>query len=130
MKRFTLSALLSKRALGLALAAVSAAVVIAGPATTAQASGCGVSGGKLWCSNRVAPVKWGPSYYSETGDVLRSTHSWFACWTTGQLHEGGNTTWYYTQGDDSGMWGYVPAVALDTSSAFDANPTGNGLRHC
>ncbi|WP_405021209.1 hypothetical protein OHV05_34215 [Kitasatospora sp. NBC_00070] len=72
----------------------------------------------------------GPSSYSETGDVLRSTYSWFACWTTGRLHEGGNTTWYHTQGGDSGMLGYVPAVALDTSSAFDANPTGYGLRHC
>jgi beta-lactamase class A len=63
-------------------------------------------------------------------DTLRTTHSWFKCWTTGELHAGGNTTWYFTQGDDNGAWGFVPAAALETTSDFDANPSAQGMPKC
>jgi len=63
-------------------------------------------------------------------NTLRSTSSWFECWFPGQLHSGGNTTWYWTLGDDNGSRGFAPASALDTSSAFDANPTAHGLAKC
>ena len=61
---------------------------------------------------------------------LRTTDSWFTCWTTGDLHAGGNHAWYYTEGDDNAHWGYVPAVDLHTTSAFDANPSAHGLAKC
>lgn len=63
-------------------------------------------------------------------NTLRTTSSWFSCWGTGQLHAGGNTTWYYTLGDDNGNWGWIPGVMLNTPDAFDANPSGSGLRRC
>lgn len=44
--------------------------------------------------------------------------------------EGGNTTWYHTQGDDRGAWGWVPAVDLQTPDALDANPAAVGLAAC
>ena len=48
----------------------------------------------------------------------------------GAGHAGNNNTWYYTQGDQHGDWGYVAAVHLSTSSAFDANPSAYGLPYC
>ena len=87
--------------------------------------------GKLYCGNTP-----GASIYAadnaESGvvDHLESNPSWFDCWSTGELHAGGNTTWYHTQGDDTGAWGWVPAVDLDTTSDFDANPSASGLAAC
>jgi hypothetical protein len=87
--------------------------------------------GKLYCGNTP-----GASIYSATNaesgvvDHLESNPSWFDCWATGELHAGGNTTWYHTQGDDNGDWGFVPAVDLNTASSFDANPSAQGLPAC
>ena len=63
-------------------------------------------------------------------DALRTTYSWFSCWATGGAHAGGNATWYFTQGDDHGRWGWVAAVNLGTTGAFDANPATGGLARC
>ena len=94
--------------------------------------GCSVhSDGKLYCTNTP-----GASIYAATNaessvvDHLESNPSWFDCWATGELHAGGNTTWYHTQGDDNDNWGFVAAVDLDTQSSFDANPTAGGLQPC
>ncbi len=87
--------------------------------------------GLLYCGNTP-----GASIYASTNaesgvvDHLRSNPSWFDCWSTGELHAGGNTTWYHTQGDDAGNWGWTAAVDLDTPSSFDADPSAQGLRSC
>lgn len=103
-------------------------------ATPAQAAPrCGVSGEKLWCTNRVSPVYNKPSRTlppSTQIDTLRTTYSYFLCWSTGQAHAGGNYTWYKTVGDDHGRTGWVPAYKLDTTSSFDANPSAHGLDRC
>ncbi len=95
-------------------------------------SACGVHGdGKLYCTNAGNAAMYSASHFS-SGVVnhLRTTSSWFDCWGSGERHAGGNTTWYHTVGDDNGNWGYVPASDLNTSSAFDANPSAHGLRQC
>ena len=87
--------------------------------------------GKLYCGN-VAGAEIYAATNSESGvvDYLRSNPSWFDCWSTGEMHDGGNTTWYHTEGDDYGQTGWTPAVNLNTSSDFDANPTAQGLQPC
>ncbi|MFI6900599.1 hypothetical protein ACIBKY_05030 [Nonomuraea sp. NPDC050394] len=116
-----------------AAAVVAAAVTI--PATGAQAAGCGVNGkGVLWCGNEGnAPLYDKPSTTTPVGyliDNLWTTNSWFTCWSEGQYHKGGNTTWYKTQGDRKGKWGWVPAGYVFTSDGFDANPSRHGLPKC
>jgi hypothetical protein len=95
-------------------------------------SNCNVhSDGKLYCVNASGAAMYASANFSSSVvNHLRTTDSWFTCWGTGQLHPGGNTTWYYTLGDDTGSWGWVPAVDLDTPSSFDANPSAYGLPHC
>lgn len=89
------------------------------------------SDGKLYCKNGAnAAMYGGATTGSAIVNRLRSTSSWFTCWAAGQLHAGGNTTWYFTIGDDNGNWGWVPAVSLSTPSTFDANPSAYGLAHC
>ncbi|WP_394831549.1 C39 family peptidase [Pendulispora rubella] len=89
------------------------------------------SDGRLHCNN-----VGGSSMYASTTssssvvDHLRTTYSWFDCWGTGERHAGGNTTWYHTQGDDNAKWGWIPAVNLNTTSAFDADPSAQGLQRC
>lgn len=61
---------------------------------------------------------------------LRTTESWFDCWSTGQKHAGGNTTWDHTRGDDNAKWGWVPGVDLSTPDTFDANPSAYGFKKC
>ncbi|MFD0692134.1 hypothetical protein [Actinomadura fibrosa] len=112
----------------------AAALVSAGtlPATPAQAAGCGVrSDGRLYCGNEGdVDIMQSATYTSRYVDTLETVYSWFDCWTTGDPHSGGNRTWYHTKGDVFGRWGYVPAAVVYTSSAFDADPTAHGLRHC
>jgi len=92
---------------------------------------CGVHGDhRLYCSNRVTPIRQNPWSESPVVDTLRSTYSWFTCWWAGELHAGGNHTWYWTQGDDNGAWGFVPAVALDTPDDFDTSALEHGLPQC
>jgi hypothetical protein len=89
------------------------------------------SDGKLYCGNTIgAPIYSATNAESSVVDHLRYTPSWFDCWSTGEMHAGGNTTWYHTQGDDSGNLGWTPAVDLSTASSFDANPTAQGLKAC
>jgi hypothetical protein len=102
------------------------------PPPPPPSSSCGVQGdGLLHCDDQAHSAMYAQSTFSSgVVDYLESTNSWFQCWGTGDLHPGGNTTWYYTQGDDNGSWGWVPAVDLSTDSAFDANPTAFGLPAC
>lgn len=87
--------------------------------------------GRLWCNNAAgSPIHTSATGGSTVVDHLRTTTSWFDCWTTGEMHAGGNTTWYHTEGDDAGRWGFVPAVDLMTPNAFDADPAARGLRRC
>ena len=87
------------------------------------------SDARLYCSNSpAAPMHATATSESAVVNTLRSTYSWFTCWTRGELHAGGNTTWYYTIGDDNGDWGFVPAVALQTTSAFDADRAPTACR--
>jgi hypothetical protein len=94
--------------------------------------GCRVEAdGKLHCTNRAnAPLRSAPGGGAGVVNTLRTTNSWFSCWGTGELHAGGNTTWYYTLGDDNARWGWIPGVMLNTPDAFDADPTRHGLRAC
>lgn len=86
---------------------------------------------KLHCDNAAnTPMFAGPSSSSEVVNHLRSSFSWFQCWGTGELHAGGNTTWYRTLGDANPTTGWVPAVRLKTQGSFDANPSADGLPHC
>lgn len=93
---------------------------------------CAVRGdGKLQCNNRAnTPLRSEPRAGSAIVDTLRTSNSWFECWTEGEPHAGGNRTWYATQGDDTGRRGFLPAAAMSTTSDFDANPTSKGLRRC
>jgi hypothetical protein len=102
------------------------------PAGTVTVGDCAVhDDGRLYCGNKLgSPLYSATSANSSVVDHLRNTPSWFDCWSTGDLHAGGNTTWYHTQGDDSGSWGWTPAVNLNTTSSLDANPTAAGLHHC
>ena len=89
----------------------------------------GASDGKLYVSNVAgAAIRSNPENDAPIVNHLRTTESWFDCWTSGDRHAGGNTTWYHTLGDDNGNWGFVAANDLSTTSAFDANPVG--LRKC
>src|SRR5262249_60604708 len=63
-------------------------------------------------------------------DTLRTSYSWFICWGPGEPHAGGNTTWYYTEGDDAGRRGWLPAVNLDTPGPFNADPAAYGFAGC
>jgi hypothetical protein len=112
---------------------ITAAGASSGP-TTGGGGGdtCSVhADGKLYCGNTTgAAIHASMTAASAVVDHLRSNPSWFDCWSTGELHAGGNTTWYHTEGDDNGALGWVPAVDLDTTSAFDADPTSQGLAQC
>jgi hypothetical protein len=84
--------------------------------------------GKLYASNAAgAPIRSAPANDAPVVDHLRTRESWFDCWTTGDRHAGGNTTWYHPLGDDNGNWGFVAANDLSTTNAFDANPN---LKKC
>jgi hypothetical protein len=97
----------------------------------AEKAACGVRNGRLYCGNR-APVA---VRESKTGDArplnwLRTTYSWFECFSWGDTHHGGNHTWYFTQGDDNRNWGWVAAGDVFTSSEFDQHPGQFGLDEC
>ncbi|HET9621039.1 MAG TPA: phage tail tip lysozyme [Kofleriaceae bacterium] len=95
-------------------------------------SGCSVhSDSKLYCTNTAgAAMRATPTNNGTIVNHLRTTFSFFECWGTGDLHAGGNHTWYRTIGDDNANRGWIPAVDLNTTSAFDANPSAQGLPHC
>lgn len=93
---------------------------------------CNMRGdGKLYCENRPhTPVHESPKEESPVVNRLGAPSNWFKCWGTGEHHAGGNTTWYFTLGDDTGSWGWVPGVALMTPATLDADPSVYGLQHC
>jgi Phage tail lysozyme len=97
-----------------------------------QSDACSVrSDHRLWCDNTAgAAMRSTPHLNATVVNHLRTSFSFFECWGTGDLHAGGNTTWYKTIGDDNSNLGFVPAVDLSTTSAFDSNPTAHGLPHC
>jgi hypothetical protein len=89
------------------------------------------SDGRLFCNNTPgAALRATPRLSSAIVNHLRTTFSFFECWGTGDLHAGGNTTWYKTIGDDNGNRGWAAAVDLSTTSAFDSNPSAQGLARC
>lgn len=84
---------------------------------------------RLVCDNQPdADIHAEPNTASEVVDVLRTTNSWFDCWTTGEPWGGGQTTWYHTTGDDNGNQGYVPGSVIIGPSNFD--PGAAGLVEC
>jgi hypothetical protein len=97
-----------------------------------QSDACSVHNDhRLWCDNTGgAAMRSTPNNNAAVVNHLRTTFSFFTCWGTGDLHAGGNTTWYRTIGDDNSNVGWVPAVNLSTPSVFDANPSAHGLPHC
>jgi hypothetical protein len=113
----------------------TAAVLVAGVGTTASAAPaatCHASSGNLYCGNKVnTSIYKHAQYDSGSGnptpivDSLHSGFSYFKCYAVGQPHAGGNNIWYYTYGDESGAWGYVPAVNVYTPQ--DPFP---GVRAC
>ncbi|MBW5482662.1 hypothetical protein [Streptomyces bambusae] len=118
-----------------AAAAAAAAALALGAgllaSAPAEAATCGVSGGRLYCGNTpdVDMFRYA-SFSAPWVDTLKTNPSVFDCWTTGEWHGGGNSTWYGAYGDVTGRFGMVPAEVVYTSSAFDANPGAYGLRHC
>ena len=94
--------------------------------------GCAIyTDGMLYCGNASAsPMRAAPQASAPVVDTLRTSYSWFICWATGELHAGGNTTWYYTEGDDAGERGWLPAANLDTPDPFDADPAAYGFARC
>lgn len=77
---------------------------------------CGVSNGKLTCGNAGStPIHEKPWANSPVVNTLRTTRSWFSCWWSGEPHRGGNSIWYWTQGDDNKNFGFVPAYAIYTN---------------
>ena len=123
-----------------AVAVLAAVSVTAGAgvasAGNAGSGSCNASKGTLWCGNegRAAlyrsPGFGTPDKPMPTVDRLYTTYSWFSCWTTGDRHSGGNTTWYRTKGDVNGRWGFVPASNLYTYASFDKDKTKPGLERC
>jgi hypothetical protein len=86
---------------------------------------------RLHCDNKAGAVlRAEAKNQSPVVNTLRTTSSWFECWTSGERHAGGNTTWYRTLGDDNGNRGFVAAVDLSTPESLDANPTVAGLAAC
>jgi len=86
---------------------------------------------RLYCTNAGgAAMRSEPNLSSTVVNHLRTTFSWFECWGTGQLHAGGNTTWYKTLGDDNANRGWIPAVDIATSADFDHDPSAIGLPRC
>lgn len=114
--------------------ASNADVVIgdAKPPTPEAGFDCSVhADGKLYCTNAANAAMYAtPQFASAVVNHLRTTYSYFDCWGVGDLHPGGNTTWYRTVGDDNPNQGWLPAVDLNTPDAFDANPTAYGLVRC
>lgn len=75
----------------------------------------------LYCENVPADLYGRATPSAPLTGRLKSTTSWFVCWTLGDPHPGGNNVWYYTQGDEIVQlpavqgWGNVPANFVWTS---------------
>jgi hypothetical protein len=99
---------------------VSAAAFDASPAAASNPPCYVKTDRSLYCGNVAGvPLRARPSYGTESNPVkavdrLKSNPSWFKCYVIGQLHSGGNRVWYYTYGDVTHHWGYVPASYVYT----------------
>jgi hypothetical protein len=123
----------------LAFALLFSAALISAESTPAAAAACtprsGVnhydgSTGITWTTDAVCGNRGGaPVYVNPNDDVpvgwLDSTSSWFTCFQNGDLHDGQNNIWYYTQGDRSNghpnvhAWGFVRAYDVWTTKDPD-----------
>ncbi|MDQ1038401.1 hypothetical protein QFZ75_004817 [Streptomyces sp. V3I8] len=120
-----------------ALALTVGGVIAAPAAGAASDDDCvvRVSDNRLWCGNN-SPVitRKGACHEAPVTGQLLANYSWFDCWTSGELHGGGNTIWYHTAADwahpNYDEWGYVPADWVGTTGSFEADPTAHGLRRC
>lgn len=86
--------------------------------------------GRLYCANRAGKMFAQPDPASSVVNELRTTYSWFDCWALGAANAKGNRTWYHTFGDTTAASGYVDASAVDTTAAFDADPSAHGFARC
>lgn len=121
---------LSRLAAGSAL--IAGTLVLGAPA--AHADNCSGGSSGMNCGNYAPTALLNHSCYEPSPscgtrvfqvDTLRTTYSWFKCYVHGEKHSGGNDVWYYTNGDDSGNYGYIPASRVFTN--VDPAP---GLPHC
>jgi hypothetical protein len=86
---------------------------------------------KLYCSNKTpANIRATPNNTATIVDTMITNYSWFTCWKAGDAHAGGNTTWYYTLGDKNGKWGYMAASDVETTDAFEKDPSAFGFAKC
>jgi hypothetical protein len=95
--------------------------------------GCVIySDGKLYCNNRSGTEMYAqPAASGPVINHLETTYSWFICWRTGEPHAGGNTTWYFTDGDDhAAPYGWLPAIDVHAPQAFSADPAAYGFPEC
>jgi hypothetical protein len=124
--------------------AVAGALLLGAALTVAVASPAGAanppcyvnSDGSFQCGN-TAPTRvyeramFGPQ--SPTVDILRSNPSWFSCYAgraDGAAWNGSNYFWYWTYGDDTGDWGFVPATMVFTPNDPFVDSSGRHVRHC
>ena len=93
---------------------------------------CSVHGDKrLYCSNKTpANIRATPTNAGTIVDTMITNYSWFTCWKAGDMHSGGNTTWYYTLGDKNGKWGFMAASDVETTDAFEKDPSAFGFAKC
>lgn len=74
------------------------------------------------CDNAPGDVRLQSFTDSPVVGRMITTRSWFVCWKTGDPHAGGNSIWYYTQGDEivsrpaTRAWGYMPAHMVHSGS--------------
>jgi hypothetical protein len=101
---------------GAVLLGTPLAVGTATPASAANPPCFANSDGSLHCGNNAPIIVHESPRNGPNGgrvDVLRSNPSWFECWVHGQPN-GTNDIWYYTYGDDTHEWGFVPAIQVFT----------------
>ena len=98
-----------------------AATTVATLPTSAHANpSCNASNGALYCGNDAPTnIYSAPAISSSVVDTLESNPSSFKCYVYGEQHSGGNNVWYYTNGDVTSAWGYVPAAAVWTPTGSD-----------
>jgi hypothetical protein len=106
------------------LAAALLAITLWPTPAPAQAASCYATRGALYCGNYApTPIYQLPSFGREdrgvwrptpTVDTLKTSFSYFKCWVRGDHHPGGNQIWYYTNGDVTSRYGYVPANRVFT----------------
>ena len=96
------------------------------PNTPVSTLGCAIyTDGKLYCQNAApAALHASPNATSAVVNHLTTTYSWFDCWATGELQADGNTTWFYTLGDENGVRGWIPGAAVKTPAGFAALTQG------